>query len=414
MFGCVEIDSTCYNYPQPSSVKAWIRNTPAQFLFHVKLFGFLCSRGGSRRSLPLAVRALLPETTSDWITDKQLPPAALQLLWDLSNDLLTPFIASNKMGIVLLQFHTSFYPSTDNMQYIRTCRRHLRDDVRMAVEFRNRNWLRGEQKRTTLRLLQSIGCGLVASDDLEHEVKQRDRNQQGLAVGASRVRLRPVVATELQHVPEFLYCRVHRRHGTDRVLRQESIDEWSTLLQPMAQTNCHVYFLWGTDHRDQPLVNGRALFEKLPPSMQQHWKRDLLQSMVLQKGSLLSMLSQKRGSSSSSSGSSSGGSSSGGSSGSSGSSSSSSGSGSGSSGSSSSGSGGGGEQSTRVHPQRSKTVTRGGSLLSMLQKNATPHDGNGTETPKEKKVFRYSIGSTGPNKKKRKKGISAFFNKTST
>jgi len=385
-FGCVEIDSTCYNYPSLTTVSTWINSTPSCFLFHIKLFGFLCSRGGNRKSLPKDVRSLLNDDDKEgWVTDKELPTGAIQKLWDMSNAMLTPFVAHDKMGVVLLQFHTSFHPNSQNSEYIRRCRRNLRSDVRMAIEFRDRNWLRGrERKKKTMHLLQSIQCGLVASDDLEHEVKQRDRNQQGLLPHQSRVRLRPVV--DISSTPEFLYCRVHRRHGDNRLLLPESLQDWSVLLKNLENKHTCIYFLWGTDHRDQPVTNGRRLLALLPESMQQDWQAELMKMGRSKKGSLLSMLSVGGGGGGGGGGGSGGG---------------------GSSSSSSS------SRSSKYTPKVSLQNKTGGILSMFARKNgttpATSSNAIGVKR-KEKKIFRYSIGGGG-SKKQKSKSISNFFNK---
>ena len=122
----------------------------------------------------------MDDTSSEWIREKEMPASALQLMWTMSNNILDPFVKRNKMGVVLLQFHTTFKPTKDNIEYVINCRKKLRSDVRMAIEFRNRSWLHGKQREKTAEMLRSMGsrsCGLVASDDLEHEVQQRDRAQ---------------------------------------------------------------------------------------------------------------------------------------------------------------------------------------------------------------------------------------------
>ena len=289
-FGCVEIDSSTYNYPSETTVTGWVKKTPKNFLFHVKLFGFLCSRAGSSRSLPLNVRSLLKETAlhSEWVKEKDLGNAGVKMLWDMSNAMLEPFVKAKKMGCVLLQFHLTFKPNPTNTEYIRRCRRRLRSDVRMAIEFRDRSWLHGNQRAKTLRFLSNLpATGLVASDDLQHELHQRDRDQQGLTSGAKRIRLRPTIVPEIQ--PEFLYCRVHRRHGNDRLLRHQALQDWCNLLSQV--TNSKIYFLWGTDCRDQPILNAKALDKLLPERLKLNWQQELRMSGSSRKGSLLSMLS---------------------------------------------------------------------------------------------------------------------------
>jgi hypothetical protein len=58
----------------------------------------------------------------------------------------------------------------------------------------------------------------------------------------------------------WAYARVHRRLGTDKVLRPDEIAAWAKRLATLAaQVDGPVYVLWGTDHEDQPLRNMAAL-----------------------------------------------------------------------------------------------------------------------------------------------------------
>lgn len=125
--------------------------------------------------------------------------------------------------------------------------------------------------------LTSAGICLVAADELRHETAQKDRQQVGLPPGEVRQVL-PIALHITQ--PDFGYVRLHRRHGTtDRLVPQDEIAAWARRLahltaapapregqaaqqqqqQQAAGLSGPVYFLWGTDYEDAPLINARAL-----------------------------------------------------------------------------------------------------------------------------------------------------------
>eukprot|EP00954_Amorphochlora_amoebiformis_P024216 1364990-Amorphochlora_amoeboformis.AAC.1 len=265
-FGCVEVDTTTYSLKSPGTMEDWAAATPPDFTFHVKIFGFFPARGGSLRSLPRDLRGQIPSTTSSsssqipsrppqspsrttlrarsspkprYVKLSELPAPLVSELWRRFNAMLQPLVAAGKMGAVLVQFHTSFAPSTEAEEHVRWVRSRLRRDVSMAVEFRNRAWLERSMIDTdgkgistlarTCALLSEIGAVLVASDDLLHEVQQTDRNQRGLPSGSARVRLAPVLVADkgcsFPKVDTFGFCRVHRRHGTDRLLKPEELKD---------------------------------------------------------------------------------------------------------------------------------------------------------------------------------------------
>uniref|UniRef100_A0A7S3Z8B6 DUF72 domain-containing protein n=1 Tax=Lotharella globosa TaxID=91324 RepID=A0A7S3Z8B6_9EUKA len=345
-FGCVEVDTTCYSLKNPTTIQHWAAATPPGFTFHVKIFGFFPAQGGALQSLPRDLRGRVPSHASRTQGSKpptaptamrhvrlsELPEAVVNELWRRFNAMLQPLVSTKKMGAVLVQFHTGFAPSKGAEAHVRWVRAHLRPDVKMAVEFRNRSWLDSKRHSPssslssapphpptsrlfhTCELLRDIGAKLVASDDLLHEVQQKDRFQRGLREGSARVRLAPV----LRALPkknggdgEFAYCRVHRRHGTDRLMRPEEIQDWVSKLKqyadvgntnasavgrgssgPSSRNTGPVYFLWGTDHADQPIQNRRMLDAALPERMQYDWASQVREIEARTPGSIRSMFAK--------------------------------------------------------------------------------------------------------------------------
>jgi len=259
-----------------------------------------------------------PRRTQQNVRLSDLPETVTAELWRRFNAMLQPLVETKKMGAVLVQFHTSFGPSKANEDHVRYIRARLRKDVAMAVEFRNRKWLDtqivpglgGSRLDRTCSLLADIKAVLVASDDLLHEVQQKDRNQRGLPKGSARVRLEPVLRDCVDQNsksslfdPPFAFCRVHRRHGTNRLLRSEELKDWSLKLNnftgsgnPVKSTsNPHrgpIYFLWGTDHLDQPIRNRRALDSLLPKALRFDWRQHVRDTEATQPGTLLGMFAQ--------------------------------------------------------------------------------------------------------------------------
>ena len=64
-FGCIEVDTSCYQIPDPKHVAKWVKATPSSFKFCFKAFGWFCARSGNLSSLPKGVRDLLPPAISN-------------------------------------------------------------------------------------------------------------------------------------------------------------------------------------------------------------------------------------------------------------------------------------------------------------------------------------------------------------
>lgn len=116
-YSTVEVDSTFYSYPAKGSVYSWVRHTPEDFLFSVKL--------------PRSI-------THDKMLRLSLN-SELELLKFLS--LVKPLIDSNKLGPVLIQLPPSFSYEKDK-DALYSFLNVLPKDVMFAVEFRHPSWLR--------------------------------------------------------------------------------------------------------------------------------------------------------------------------------------------------------------------------------------------------------------------------------
>lgn len=292
-FSAVEVDTSTYAVPNAAAVERWVRCTPPEFKFAFKAFGAFCG-SVPYASLPATTRALVPTRPStEHIAAADLPPAALAQLWDDFHRALEPARAAGKLACVVAQYHTSFSPTDANRRAVAELRRRLDVRINLAVEFRNRTWLAATEAPRTCALVESLGCALVASDELVHETAQRDKAQMGLAPGERR----EVLPTLLRvTAPWGVVVRVHRRHGTvERVLDDAEIRTWAQRLEALSehgQAELHgpIYFFWharthvcarthvhthtcgrGTDWADAALTNSKKLTAASAERLRYDW-----------------------------------------------------------------------------------------------------------------------------------------------
>ena len=273
-FGCVEVDTSTYHIPSPRQVAAWVNAVPRGFVFHFKLFGHLYS-GGAPQQLPRDVRGALPERLRDaqYVRAQDIPPDAQDELWRRWHRALEPAVHAGKMGVVVVQLHKNVAPGDEGARrWVARVRERIGPERRVAFEFRNRRWLstesagpgaRCELEKTVAWLRDDLGASaLVAADDLEGEMEPRKGSAGAELVDRPRL---PVHLTGESSREAFLYCRVHRRQGTQRVLKPDAVQDWVRQLGrclPRLAGPC--FFLWGTDYRDQPVLNARQLRAALP------------------------------------------------------------------------------------------------------------------------------------------------------
>lgn len=171
-FNAVEMDSTFYGTPRAEVVQRWAQLTPASFIFCPKM----------------------PRTITH---DLRLEGAAEETAAFLE----TMRLLGEKLGPILIQFPPDF--TRDEMDTLAPFLKGLPDDLRYAVEFRNRSW----HATATGELLQEKGIAWVSTEYIH-------------------MPQRVYVTTD------FLYIRWLGRHGTyerkdhERVDKTPRLQEW--------------------------------------------------------------------------------------------------------------------------------------------------------------------------------------------
>ncbi|MEB5758349.1 DUF72 domain-containing protein [Mammaliicoccus sciuri] len=131
-FPIVELDATYYAIQPQRNIEKWIRETPNNFKFVVKIHQALTGHA----------------EVTDFAEDKMT-------LFNLFKDSMVPLKASGKLAMILVQFPPWFDLQPQNINYLRYVREQLKDfDV--CIEFRNRTWFKEDVKEYTLEFLTEM------------------------------------------------------------------------------------------------------------------------------------------------------------------------------------------------------------------------------------------------------------------
>jgi len=163
-FDLVEINSTFYALPAPSSIKRWSQETPDGFLFDVKL-----PKVFSRHSMQ--VKFLPPDLRSRVETEKgviKLTQSTERLIAKRLLQLMDPLREAGKLGVFLLQMSPAFRPKTHNLSDLDTLAE-LFASHPLAVELRNRDWVVRERFEETVGYFRKRRLTLVLVDAPESE-----------------------------------------------------------------------------------------------------------------------------------------------------------------------------------------------------------------------------------------------------
>ena len=138
-FDTVEVDSTYYAIPPKSNALLWATRTPANFVFHIKVYGALTGHAIDPKTLPPDIHAELLQKDK---TQKQIyvkESALVRLIAEKFMDALYPLMNAGKLGVMLFQFPPWFIYKPGNLDLILNFKGIIGRNL-IAVEFRHGSW----------------------------------------------------------------------------------------------------------------------------------------------------------------------------------------------------------------------------------------------------------------------------------
>jgi len=251
-FDVVEVDSTYYGLPSERNAALWVERTPPDFTFDVKAFSLMTGHPVLVRGLPKDVREALPEGEGPRIPAKEIPPDAVELIWEMFGSALMPLHSAGKLGLVMFQYPQWFMPGSRAREEILAARERL-PDYEIAVEYRQGAWFADEgATRKTLDFHRAEGIAFVAVD-----------MPQGFKVSV------PPAAEATSD--RFAVVRFHGRraetwtkkdvHPTERFRYDYSdgeLGEWVPRVRAMMEGAKETHALFNNCYRDYAVRNARS------------------------------------------------------------------------------------------------------------------------------------------------------------
>ena len=166
-FDTVEVDSSYYAIPSVQTTGLWAERTPSEFVFHLKAYGALTGHGIVLKSLPAALRALLPAAVREQRSVRVEDTALLKAIAEAFVASCAPLRAAGKLGVVVFQFPPWFVYRTGELDRILRCRE-LMGDLPIAVEFRHGSWLTERRRNEVLGFLRDNAITYVTADEPQY------------------------------------------------------------------------------------------------------------------------------------------------------------------------------------------------------------------------------------------------------
>jgi uncharacterized protein YecE (DUF72 family) len=250
-FPLVEVDSSYYGLPVEKTSALWVHRTPDQFVFDIKAFRLFTQHPTSPEVLPKETRDVLPPEllTKKNLYFRDLPRVVIDDLWKSFEQALLPLDSAGKLGVVLFQFPSWFYPGNEQRDYIAYCRAKL-PQYNIAVEFRHNSWLNARNLDRTLSFLKENHLSYVSVD----EPQGFDSSVPPLAeatadIGVIRFHGRNARAWEkgaLAASGRFNY-----------LYSDEELKEWIPKVKLIAEKTRQLHVLFNTCYDDQAIRNAR-------------------------------------------------------------------------------------------------------------------------------------------------------------
>lgn len=156
-FGLVEVDSSYYAMPAPTTSQLWAERTPDDFVMNVKAFRLFTGHQTSPTVLHKDLREALPALRKPNFYYRDVPPEILDELWRRFTLALAPLRAAHKLGLVHFQFPPWVLRNAAGHAHVRLCVERMAGHT-LSVEFRHQSWFAdAAATRSTLAFERELG-----------------------------------------------------------------------------------------------------------------------------------------------------------------------------------------------------------------------------------------------------------------
>lgn len=257
-FNTVEVDSPFYALPSEAVVALQTARTAADFKLNYKAYGMLTTHSVETRSLPKAMRDIVPASLLDKprLSYSDVPEEARSLAFKMFSSALKPAAAAGKLGCVVFQFPPWFSYGPKSLEHIERCRGEL-PEYAVAVEFRHPGWLDSERRAETMRFLSERSLAYVSVDEPQFDKPE-------------------TVPPVYEATTETAYIRLHGRNkeawfkkGLTAAERfaydysQEELFEIARQIKPLAKGADKTFVMFNNCFRDYAVNNAMIMGEIL-------------------------------------------------------------------------------------------------------------------------------------------------------
>jgi uncharacterized protein YecE (DUF72 family) len=235
------VNSTFYSVPDLRMVERWCAATPDGFIFDVKLHQLFSFHSTAAKLLPADLQQ---RAETDAKGRVKRTPALEESLIQAFLHSMAILHSAGKLGVLLLQLSPAFSPRKHKLGELEHLIEMLRD-YQLAIEFRNRNWVIGDQFRETVTFLERYRVIFVNVD----------------APAAEHFTIIPSDLNEITN-PHLAYLRLHGRNARayltgktvaarfDYDYTDGEIDEVAERSKKLARANRELHVIFNNNNLD--------------------------------------------------------------------------------------------------------------------------------------------------------------------
>jgi uncharacterized protein YecE (DUF72 family) len=252
-FDLVEVDSSYYSMPNERNSYLWAERTPEDFMFDFKAFRAFTQHPTPVDSLPRRMRGeLTPELQQKRnLYYRDLPAELADALWQGFHAALLPLDTVGKLGVVLFQFPPWFHPGSHQLDYILMCKERL-PQYRIAVEFRNNQWLGDKNQAVTLEFLRSNDLPFACVD----EPQGFRSSVPPVAEATSDIGL---VRFHGRNTETWEKKGISTAERFNYLYSEEELRSWAGSVGQLARRTKEMHVLFNNCYQDRAVVNARQM-----------------------------------------------------------------------------------------------------------------------------------------------------------
>jgi len=255
-FPMVEIDTTFYGIPPPSTSAAWVSRTPASFRFNIKAYRSLTrhAREGARARAPTA------SEERDFLAA------------------LVPLRESGRLMAVHYQFPPWFTNTASSRDVLLEARERHPDDI-VAIEFRHRSWFDGDAWPRTEEFLAELDATFVGVDAPQ---AGSGTAPPFLAITSRRL---SVVRFHGRNVKTWYRSGPKSTDRFDYLYRSDELAGWVPAIREAADSGVPVHVLMNNNRSNYAVVNAFDIAALLGARLPQP-PSGILESLIRRDGAL--------------------------------------------------------------------------------------------------------------------------------